>query len=662
MGKIENIQKDNDKITYLLNVDVTGSENSKVVVYKEGTSLSKLDAGSLDIIPQIKEALEEVYNTKLDIAEDNGPKKTFIFINIKTDGESTEKYKAQSLGKAIRKILQKQTGIETKVFIDSPSIKSEVQSNEVGIFVTFNLGENFSIDKQLFYTQNNPIKESVDLESMLSVINRKVDSFNAELYKEQIIIAINGKNIDDDSQDILQNLLENDLDKRITIVVNKTPEFIEKMIKEKDGKTTIFSVELHESEKSTVTISEEGVTYGTHEGLNTENDIIQKIKVDIENVLDTTIEFPTEKKIILSIKTDGEEKAAAIFGTNLAKVLEDRTKIITEVKINKPITQSDEPSGTILINLFVNDKISFDSNLVHLNAVSDDEQADFSIISIIEQEVQNENKKAEVTSENRKRQNLIIFIKGASSENSRVLLKRLLEEKTGLNTSVLLNKSPQFIEKKIQDTNGESTVIFIELLENENSKATIYEQGVPLTAQVGSETENDIIQHVKESVDVVFDTVLDFNGNESLKTKKIVIAITTDKDEEKVKEFGEALEKNLEGNTGFETDILINVSFTKEEEDNEYDITLIRLLNEKEISIESDVSSQDVSIISVIEKEINAENERNHFDNGEQLIISIVGRGKEDIIRADKLKSLLEDELNLETSVFVNERATIIEN
>merc|ERR1712013_858325 len=502
MGKIENIQKDNDKITYLLNVDVTGSENSKVVVYKEGTSLSKLDAGSLDIIPQIKEALEEVYNTKLDIAEDNGPKKTFIFINIKTDGESTEKYKAQSLGKAIRKILQKQTGIETKVFIDSPSIKSEVQSNEVGIFVTFNLGENFSIDKQLFYTQNNPIKESVDLESMLSVINRKVDSFNAELYKEQIIIAINGKNIDDDSQDILQNLLENDLDKRITIVVNKTPEFIEKMIKEKDGKTTIFSVELHESEKSTVTISEEGVTYGTHEGLNTENDIIQKIKVDIENVLDTTIEFPTEKKIVLSIKADGEEKAAAIFGTNLAKVLEDRTKIITEVKINKPITQSDEPSGTILINLFVNDKISFDSNLV-----SDYAQADFSIISIIEQEVQNENKKAEVTSENRKRQNLIISIKGASGENSRVLLKRLLEEKTGLNTSVLLNKSPQFIEKKIQDTNGESTVIFIELLENENSKATIYEQGVPLTAQVGSETENDIIQHVKESVDVVFDTV-----------------------------------------------------------------------------------------------------------------------------------------------------------
>merc|ERR1712013_682568 len=193
--KIENIQKDNDKITYLLNVDVTGSENSKVVVYKEGTSLSKLDAGSLDIIPQIKEALEEVYNTKLDIAEDNGPKKTFIFINIKTDGESTEKYKAQSLGKAIRKILLKQTGIETKVFIDNPSIKSEVQSNEVGIFVTFNLGENLSIDKQLFYTQNNPIKESVDLESMLSVINRKVDSFNAELYKEQIIIAINGKNL-----------------------------------------------------------------------------------------------------------------------------------------------------------------------------------------------------------------------------------------------------------------------------------------------------------------------------------------------------------------------------------------------------------------------------------------------------------------------------------
>ena len=146
---------------------------------------------------------------------------------------------------------------------------------------------------------------------------------------------------------------------------------------------------------------------------------------------------------------------------------------------------------------------------------------------------------------------------------------------------------------------------------------------MPLTAQVGSETENDIIQHVKESVDLVFDTNLDFNGNENLKSKKIVIIITTDEDEEKVKEFGEVLKKNLERSTGFETDILINVPYIEQDKDKDYDITLIRLLKEEDYSVESKVLSQDLSIIPIIEKEINAENERNQDEkafksNGEQ--------------------------------------------
>ena len=73
----------------------------------------------------------------------------------------------------------------------------------------------------------------------------------------------------------------------------------------------------------------------------------------------------------------------------------------------------------------------------------------------------------------------------------------------------------------IKESNGKSMVVNIDFLENENSKSSIYEEGVPLGALVGSDSKavSDIIPLIKETVESVYDIVFDIDADNTFKIR-----------------------------------------------------------------------------------------------------------------------------------------------
>merc|ERR1712106_966586 len=342
----------------------TDNGDSQAIIYKDWSQSDPLSKSSLqdnlNFIQNIEDSIELIYNTKLDVKEGNNQGTNRIVIHIRTADVYDKENKGEFYGNMIGKKLEKETGINTSVFVNNPSIYSEVDSIDGSILINLDLDGKVSYDKNIEQPTGTKKK---DFDSFITIIEQELASVKEEeLNEKRVIISITSNDINKDND--LKTALEDIMKIETSVFINESPIVIDSKIKEAPEKTTyLVNVNLTDNGDSQAIIYEDGSKYDQFEksSLQDNLNLIPNIKDSIELIYNTKLDIvdgsgKETNRIVLHIKTDDdsdEEERGKFYGKIIQNALEKETGIITNVFVNKPSILSDVNSvdGNILLNL-----------------------------------------------------------------------------------------------------------------------------------------------------------------------------------------------------------------------------------------------------------------------------------------------------------------------
>merc|ERR1712106_400202 len=517
----------------------TDNGDSQAIIYKDWSQSDPLSKSSLqdnlNFIQNIEDSIELIYNTKLDVKEGNNQGTNRIVIHIRTADVYDKENKGEFYGNMIGKKLEKETGINTSVFVNNPSIYSEVDSIDGSILINLDLDGKVSYDKNIEQPTGTKKKE---FDSFITIIEQELASVKKEeLNEKRLIISIKSEDINVINKDNdLKTALEDIMKIETSVFINESPTVIDSKIKEAPEKTTyLVNVNLTDNGDSQAIIYKDGSEYDQFEksSLQDNLNLIPNIKDSIELIYNTKLDIvdgsgKETNRIVLHIKTDDdsdEEERGKFYGKIIQNALEKETRIITDVFVNKPSILSvvNSVDGNILLNLELNggnlDLVN--DNLEQLSEANS-KKID-SILSIIEAQVDSLNKKE------KNGEALIISITSRDIEDRTKVdnLKTLLKVLTKLETSVFVNEDPSVIENVLEESDKLTYVVKVDLTDNEDSKAVIYKEGASLN-KLDAELL-DIIPNIKDAVGEVYNTKLGITDANDRKETSIIINIETTK-------------------------------------------------------------------------------------------------------------------------------------